>query len=398
MGRPSRRSDLLAQARAIARRPVGHRAGRAGAGDHRQRAAGPCGAARHLARGRRGGAGPRQCGGVRLRRDPAGNGRALSRRPRADRKHLHRSHRRRATSLRDAALVIFTSGSTGKPKGVVIGHERMAGKLAVLDRLLRPRPRKTRIVVPLRLTFIFGIWVSLLAVRSGARLVLVSKFTPEGVAKPLARRRHRAGGRADHAEEHAGRRRHRRAGPAHDPHRRRDAGRGARRQLAGGAAAGGRLRPLRPDRDGLVRLLPAAGRACSTAPAPSAGRPSRWPFACSARMAGPCPTAPRASSRSARRSACWAISTIPALTGGLLQRRLLAHRRPGAAAARRPGRDRRPPQGHHLARRQQDRAGRDRRPALLPPRRGGGPVRRRPRSPARRGDPRRRRAQGQRRR
>jgi long-chain acyl-CoA synthetase len=87
--------------------------------------------------------------------------------------------------LRDAALVIFTSGSTGKPKGVVIGHERLAGKLAVLDRLLRLSAQDT-VVVPLRLTFIFGIWVSLLAVRSSARLVLVSKFTPAGVAKTLA--------------------------------------------------------------------------------------------------------------------------------------------------------------------------------------------------------------------
>jgi long-chain acyl-CoA synthetase len=87
--------------------------------------------------------------------------------------------------LRDAALVIFTSGSTGKPKGVVIGHERLAGKLAVLDRLLGLSAQDT-VVVPLRLTFIFGIWVSLLAVHSGARLVLVSKFTSAGVAKTLA--------------------------------------------------------------------------------------------------------------------------------------------------------------------------------------------------------------------
>jgi long-chain acyl-CoA synthetase len=87
--------------------------------------------------------------------------------------------------LRDAALIIFTSGSTGMPKGVVIGHERMAGKLAVLGRLVDLSPQDS-IVVPLRLTFIFGIWVSLLAVRSGARLVLVSKFTPEGMAKSLA--------------------------------------------------------------------------------------------------------------------------------------------------------------------------------------------------------------------
>jgi long-chain acyl-CoA synthetase len=87
--------------------------------------------------------------------------------------------------LRDAALIIFTSGSTGKPKGVVIGHDRMAGKLGVLDRLLQLSSQDC-IVVPLRLTFIFGIWVSLLAMRSSARLVLVAKFTPEGVANDLA--------------------------------------------------------------------------------------------------------------------------------------------------------------------------------------------------------------------
>jgi acyl-CoA synthetase (AMP-forming)/AMP-acid ligase II len=86
--------------------------------------------------------------------------------------------------LRDAALVIFTSGSTGKPKGVVIGHDRMAGKLAVLDRLVKPSAQD-RIIVPLRLTFIFGLWVSLLAVASGARLVLMAKFTPDSAARSL---------------------------------------------------------------------------------------------------------------------------------------------------------------------------------------------------------------------
>ena len=87
--------------------------------------------------------------------------------------------------LRDAALVIFTSGSTGQPKGVVIGHDRLAAKLDVLDRLLG-LSAATVVLVPLQLTFIFGIWVSLLALRSGCRLVLMPKFSPEAIATALA--------------------------------------------------------------------------------------------------------------------------------------------------------------------------------------------------------------------
>lgn len=87
--------------------------------------------------------------------------------------------------LRDAALIVFTSGSTGKPKGVVVGHAGLAGKLAVLDRLLKLRPDDV-VVVPLQLTFIFGIWVSLLALAAGARLVLVPRFAPEAIGRALA--------------------------------------------------------------------------------------------------------------------------------------------------------------------------------------------------------------------
>ena len=86
--------------------------------------------------------------------------------------------------LRDAALIVFTSGSTGRPKGVVLGHRQLAGKLQVLDRLIGLGPADT-IVVPLRLTFIFGIWVSLLAILSGTHLVLLRKFTADGLAARL---------------------------------------------------------------------------------------------------------------------------------------------------------------------------------------------------------------------
>jgi long-chain acyl-CoA synthetase len=87
--------------------------------------------------------------------------------------------------LRDAALIVFTSGSTGKPKGVVLGHQRLAAKLDVLDRLIGLGPADT-VVVPLRLTFIFGIWVSLLSILHGARLVLMPKFTAGDLAAKLA--------------------------------------------------------------------------------------------------------------------------------------------------------------------------------------------------------------------
>ena len=87
--------------------------------------------------------------------------------------------------LHGAALVIFTSGSTGEPKGVVIGHQRLAGKLAVLGPLLKIHSSDI-VLLPLQLTFIFGLWVSLLALSKGARLILVPKFSSEAITRGLA--------------------------------------------------------------------------------------------------------------------------------------------------------------------------------------------------------------------
>jgi long-chain acyl-CoA synthetase len=87
--------------------------------------------------------------------------------------------------LQDAALVIFTSGSTGEPKGVVIGHQRLAAKLAVLDPLLKIHASDI-VLLPLQLTFIFGLWVSLLALSKDARLILVPKFSSEAMVHGLA--------------------------------------------------------------------------------------------------------------------------------------------------------------------------------------------------------------------
>jgi acyl-CoA synthetase (AMP-forming)/AMP-acid ligase II len=87
--------------------------------------------------------------------------------------------------LREAALIMFTSGSTGLPKGAVVGNRRLADKLAVLERLL-DFTRDDTVILPLQLTFIFGLWVSLLTLMKGARLLLVPKFSSEAMARGLA--------------------------------------------------------------------------------------------------------------------------------------------------------------------------------------------------------------------
>lgn len=86
--------------------------------------------------------------------------------------------------LRGAALIVSTSGSTGLPKGVVLGHERFVAKLDVLDALLRLRPGD-RVVAPLQLTFVFGLWVALLTLRSGGTLALLSRFSLAALAEQL---------------------------------------------------------------------------------------------------------------------------------------------------------------------------------------------------------------------
>ncbi len=81
----------------------------------------------------------------------------------------------RRALLHGAAFIIFTSGSTGVPKGVVVSHEAFHGKIEQIDSLLRFECTDRTLLV-LNITFSFGLWVGLLTLLRGARLVMLPKF------------------------------------------------------------------------------------------------------------------------------------------------------------------------------------------------------------------------------
>ena len=79
--------------------------------------------------------------------------------------------------LEGGALVVFTSGSSGPPKGAVLSHRAFAGKLgAIQSRLGFDQSERTLLV--LNITFSFGIWVALLTLLHGGRLLPLEKFVP----------------------------------------------------------------------------------------------------------------------------------------------------------------------------------------------------------------------------
>jgi acyl-CoA synthetase (AMP-forming)/AMP-acid ligase II len=90
--------------------------------------------------------------------------------------------------LKDAALIIFTSGSTGAPKGVVIGHDAFARKLLEIDSNLDFTPQ-TRSLLVLQITFIFGIWVTLLTLLKGGSVFMRSRFDAATLIDDLAAQR-----------------------------------------------------------------------------------------------------------------------------------------------------------------------------------------------------------------
>jgi len=88
--------------------------------------------------------------------------------------------------LEDGALIIFTSGSTGLPKAAVLSHAAFSGKLDQNQRLLSLQSNNVTMLV-LNNTFSFGIWVSLLTLLAGGRLLTQAKFSPAEFVESLAR-------------------------------------------------------------------------------------------------------------------------------------------------------------------------------------------------------------------
>lgn len=86
--------------------------------------------------------------------------------------------------LENAAFVIFTSGSTGTPKGVVVSHQAFYGKIQQIDHLLQFQAGEPALLV-LNITFSFGLWISLLTLLRGGRLVMKEKFEPDGFLQTL---------------------------------------------------------------------------------------------------------------------------------------------------------------------------------------------------------------------
>lgn len=90
--------------------------------------------------------------------------------------------------LTDAAFIIFTSGSTGAPKGVVLGHGAFARKLAEIDSVLG-FSAETRALLVLQITFVFGIWVTLLTLMKGGSVFMCPRFDPATVMRDMTERR-----------------------------------------------------------------------------------------------------------------------------------------------------------------------------------------------------------------
>lgn len=86
--------------------------------------------------------------------------------------------------LDGAAWIVFTSGSTGEPKGVVHGHDVWSAKLDAIGAEIGMVADAPTILV-LQSTFIFGQWLSCLALLAGGTLCIRDRFDPAAVLSDL---------------------------------------------------------------------------------------------------------------------------------------------------------------------------------------------------------------------
>ena len=88
----------------------------------------------------------------------------------------------------DVAVILYTSGSTGRPKGVVLSHRNLClGAESVASYL--GTGADDRILVPLPLSFDYGLNQVLTALRQGGCAVLLDYLLPRDVVKAVARHR-----------------------------------------------------------------------------------------------------------------------------------------------------------------------------------------------------------------
>ena len=100
----------------------------------------------------------------------------------------HEAPARRCIDI-DLAAIVYTSGSTGEPKGVMLTHRNMMTACTSVASYLDVREDEI-ILNALPLAFDYGLYQMIMAVRSGARLVLERSFAfPAEVLRRIAEER-----------------------------------------------------------------------------------------------------------------------------------------------------------------------------------------------------------------